>query len=114
MSTSRDQYPSAIWVADFQSGSPVGPLFTTVNGAWYNWDNATFDGDTAFLEAGLRRDDLQATCKVSRQDPQGRDSLTDATVGLHHMRKKHNARAGIEYRWGDSDEQLLIGFQIML
>jgi hypothetical protein len=102
------------FVADFQSGFPAGPLFATVNGGWYLWDNATFDGDTAFIEAGLRHKTLQVTCKVSHQEPDDKDSITDATVGLHHYRKNHNARAGIEYRWGDSAEQVLLGFQIAL
>lgn len=99
---------------DFQSGFPLGPLFTTLNGGWYTWDNSTFDGDTAFLEAGLRRGAFQVTLKQSRQEPDGRDSLDDTTVGFHHMRMKHGARAGIEYRWGDSAQQVLLGFQIAL
>jgi hypothetical protein len=101
-------------VVDFVSGFPAGPLFATVNGAWYTWDNVTFDGDTAFLEAGLRRNSLQVTCKVSAQEPDEGESITDATVGIHHFRHKHGARAGLEYRWGDSPDQILAGFQIAL
>jgi hypothetical protein len=101
-------------VVDFQSGFPAGPVFATVNGGWYTWDNATFDGDTAFVEAGLRRKDVQLTCKVSTQEPEDKDSVTDTTVGLHHLRQKHSARAGVEYRWGDTSQQVLLGFQIAL
>jgi hypothetical protein len=101
-------------VLDFQSGLPLGALFATLNGAWYTWDNATFDGDTAFLEAGLRRQAFELTLKQSRQEPDGKETLNDTTVGFHHMRMKHSARAGVEYRWGDSAEQLLLGFQIAL
>jgi hypothetical protein len=105
---------SEAFVADFQSGFPVAGLYATLNGAWYTWDNAVFDGDTAFLEAGLRFNDLQLTCKQSRQEPDGKDDVNDTTVGFHHFKKKHNARAGVEYRWGDSSNQVLLGFQIML
>jgi hypothetical protein len=102
------------FVIDFQSGFPAGALFATVNGGWYTWDNAQFEGDTAFLEAGLRFGDFQVTCKQSRQEPDGLSSIDDTTVGFHHFRKKHQARAGVEYRWGDTDSQALVGFQISL
>lgn len=102
------------FVVDVQSGFAIGSCFATVNGGWYTWDNAQFDGDTAFIEAGLRQGDFQLTCKQSRQDPSGKSSLNDTTVGFHHYRKKHQARAGIEYRWGDADNQVLVGFQIAL
>lgn len=102
------------WVVDFQSGFSVGGLFATVNGAWYSWDNAQFDGETAFLEAGLRYREFQVTCKQSRQEPESLDSVDDTTIGFHHYRKKHQARAGLEYRWGDTDTQVLLGFQILL
>lgn len=101
-------------VVDFQSGVPLGPLFATLNGAWFTWDNATFDGDTAFLEAALRYRAFQITAKQSRQEPEGKDDINDSTVGFHHLRMKHNARAGVEYRWGDSADQVLLGFQIAL
>lgn len=102
------------FVVDFQSGCPLGPLFATVNGGWYTWDNAQFDGDTAFVETGIRHRDLQLTCKQTRQEPAAGETLDDTTIGLHHFRKKHNARAGIEYRWGDTGSQVLVGFQIAI
>ena len=101
-------------VVDFQSGFPVGPLFATVNGGWYTWDNAVFEGDTAFLEGGLRHGDLQLTGKWSYQSPDAGGDLNDTTVGVHHYRHKHGARAGVEYRWGDSPSQVLVGFQISI
>lgn len=105
---------SEAFVVDFQSGCPVADLFLTVNGAWHTWDNATFDGDTAFVEAGLRRNDLQVVGKTSLQDPAAGEDITDYTLGLYHFRQKHNARAGIEYRWGDSANQVLVGFQVTM
>ncbi len=46
---------SAAWVIDFQSGYKLtNVLHLTVNGAWYNWDNSNFNGNTAFVESGLR------------------------------------------------------------
>ena len=42
------------------------------------------------------------------------DELMDTTVGIHHFRKRHNVRAGLEYRWGDSPDQVLLGFQILI
>ncbi len=101
-------------VVDFQSGVPAGPVFATLNGGWYTWDNATFDGDTAFLETGLRHGEFQVTSKWTRQDPEAGAILTDYTVGVHHLRRKHQAKAGLEYRWGDSADQWLLGFQIAL
>lgn len=102
------------FVVDFQSGAPLGPVFLMLNGAWFTWDNATFDGDTAFLEGALRYREFQVTLKQSQQEPAGADSVADTTVGFHHLRMKHNARAGIEYRWGDTADQVLLGFQIAL
>ena len=105
---------SEAMVVDFQSGFAVGELFATVNGAWHTWDNAKFDGETAFVEAGLRCKHLQGVGKVSQQEPDAGDSVTDYTVGIYHFAKKHSARAGLEYRWGDSSDQVLVGFQVAL
>ena len=102
------------WVADFKSGFAAGPLAATLNGAWHDWENARFEGSTAFLEGGLRLDEAQVTCKFSNQDPDDGDELVDFTIGLHHLPHKHHARAGIEFRFGDSPTQVLIGFQVML
>ena len=102
------------FVADFQSGVPAGPVFLTLNGAWTTWDNAQFDGDTAFVEAGVRVKEVQAVCKQSRQDPDEGDTVDDTTLGFYHFRKKHQARAGVETRFGDSSTQVLLSFQIML
>ncbi|MDA0989245.1 MAG: porin [Verrucomicrobia bacterium] len=105
---------SEAFVVDFQSGFPLVGGFATINGAWQTWDNVTFDGDTAFLEAGLRKDAVQFGGKVSFQDPVAKSSTTDTTIGLYHYRKRHSARAGIEYRWGDSASQVLVGMQVSL
>ena len=102
------------FVADFQSGFPAGPVFITLNGAWTTWDNAQFDGDTAFVETGVRYHQVQAVCKQSRQDPDEGDTVDDTTLGFYHFRKKHQARAGVESRFGDSSSQVLLSFQIML
>lgn len=102
------------YVIDLQSGFPVGSLAATLNAAWYTWNNYVFKGDTSFVEAGLRYDAFQVTGKLSNQNPDEGEELTDTTVGLHHFRHKHGARAGVEYRWGDSASQLLVGFQIAL
>ncbi len=102
------------YVVDFQSGWMMGTLAATVNGAWYNWDNATFKGDTAFVEAGLRRDQIQMTGKISDQNPDKGDSKQDTTVGLNYFIKKQNVRCGVEYRWGDNPDQYLLGIQFLL
>ncbi len=101
-------------VVDFQSGFNVGPLAATINGGWYTWDNAAFDGDTLFVEAGLRHEQVQVTGKVSAQEPDKGASKQDTTVGVHYFLKKHNARCGLEHRWGDSDDLTLAGIQFLL
>jgi hypothetical protein len=101
-------------VVDFQSGWKMGPLAATMNGGWFNWDNAAFKGETLFVEAGLRHDQVQVTGKLSGQEPEKGDSKQDTTVGVNYFMKKHNARCGLEYRWGDSADQYLLGLQFLL
>ena len=101
-------------VVDIESGFDVGPMAVTVNGAYFDWDNASFKGTTAFVESGLRHKNTMITGKYSLQDPDGRASTEDYTGGLHYFLKGHNARAGIEYRWGDSPEAILAGIQVLL
>lgn len=102
------------YVIDFQSGCKLGALGVTLNGAWYKWDNAVFKGDTLFTEAGLRYKKLQLTAKVTNQDPDSGESVGDTTVGLNYFMQNHNARGGIEYRSGDSPDQILVGMQFLL
>jgi len=114
---SRD---STNWVVDFQSGFDLSPVHLTVNGAWYLWDNAVFDGSTAFVEAGALMDKVMLLGKYTYQDENNnvakaaRGDLHDYTVGVHYFMKRHNARAGIEYRFGESDDQILAGLQFLL
>jgi hypothetical protein len=54
------------------------------------------------------------TLKYSLQDPDGKDNIEDYTAGLHYFLKGHNARAGVEYRWGDSPTTVLMGLQFLL
>jgi hypothetical protein len=105
------------WVVDFQSSVLLGPAALLVNGAWHEWDNATFDGSTMFVEAGVMVDKVMATGKVSQQDPDQGDAVEDYTAGLHYFMHGHNARMGLEYTWGDTgatDEQILLGIQFLL
>ncbi len=102
------------WVVDFKSGFPVGQSLATLNGAWHDWDNSTYLGDTSFIESGMLFNEFQVTFKVSHQSPDAGDDTTDYTVGLQHLRHKHNARAGIEFRTGDSENQVLLGCQVFL
>ncbi len=114
------------WVVDFQSGWDLDPMHLTVNGAWYDWNNAAggYEGSTAFVEAGALVDKTMVTAKYSLQDPDSGDSITNYTVGLAYFWKHHNAKVGIEYRWGDrtpnanSDSEdeatTLVGVQFLL
>jgi len=102
------------FVMDVQSGWMMGPLAATVNGAWYIWDNASYKGDTAFVEAGLRREQIQLTGKFSDQSPDKGDSKQDTTVGFNYFIKKQNLRCGVEYRFGDNPDQYLAGIQFLL
>jgi hypothetical protein len=101
-------------VLDFQSGFDIKPTHVTVNGAYYDWDNANFDGATMFLEAGVLYNKFMVTGKYSVQDPKSGTDTADTTVGLHYFAKKNALRGGLEYRFGDSDETVLLGIQFML
>ena len=106
---------SKAWVLDLQSGYQFsGALHLTVNGAWYDWDNSEFKGNTAFVEAGLRYEKAMGTFKYSLQDPEGGDKTTDYTAGLHYNLKGNNMKGGVEYRWGDSADWWLVGVQFLL
>lgn len=101
-------------VFDFQSGFNAGTLAITLNGGWFIWDNQVFKGDTRFVEAGVRRDQVQLTGKLSDQEPDAGEEKQDTTVGFNYFLKKHNARCGLEYRWGDNPDQYLLGVQFLL
>lgn len=105
---------STAWVVDLQSGLSIGKTFMTVNGGYFEWDNAAFEGNTAFAETGLQLGCSMATMKYTIEDPDDATSLDNYTAGLHYFLKGHNARAGLEHRWGDSEELTLLGFQFLL
>jgi len=105
---------STAWVVDFQSSFNAGPTVITVNGAYYDWDNASFKGNTTFVEAGVMVGKVMPTAKYSLTDKDGSDNVQDYTAGLHYFLKGHNARAGVEYRWGDSADWTLVGIQFLL
>jgi len=103
------------WVLDIQSAYQFNEAFQlTVNGAWYDWDNSAFDGNTAFAETGLRYNKFIGTLKFTHQDPDEGDELNDYTLGLHYNLKANNLKGGIEYRGGDSDDWWLVGIQFLL
>jgi len=85
-----------------------------VNGAYYDWDNAAFKGNTAFVESGVLVGKTMLTGKYSLTDPDDGSSTDDYTVGLHYFLKGQNARGGVEYRWGDSSNWTLVGIQFLL
>lgn len=106
-------------VVDVQSGfdlgyTSMGAMDLTINGAVYEWDNALFDGITAFAEAGLRVRQAMGTLKLSAQRPDDGDDIVDVTFGLDYFLKGHNAKGGIEFRTGDSDDRVLVGVQFLL
>jgi len=105
---------SEAWVVDAQSGFDLGVVGLTLNGAYYDWDNGAFKGDTACAEGGVKYEKVELTGKWTLVDPDAGDATTDYTVGLHYFFKKQNARAGVEYRWGDSDRMVLGGVQVLL
>jgi Phosphate-selective porin O and P len=110
---------SDAWVVDFQSDivlgdTRLGPVDLVTNGAYYDWDNASFNGGAAFVESGLRVSRTMLTLKYSLQSPHGSSDVNDFTVGLHYFLKGHHARAGVEYRTGDSDDLILAGLQFLL
>lgn len=110
---------SSAWVIDFQSGfnlgdTKFGAADMIINGALYSWDNAGFDGTTAFVEGGLRVNKTMGTLKFANQNPDGAADVTDITLGLHYFMKGHNVRGGIEFRSGDSEDMILVGVQFLL
>ena len=103
------------WVVDFQSSVGLGEdLALLVNGAFYEWDNASFKGNTAFVEAGVLKGKTMLTGKMSMSDPDAGMSTDDFTAGLHYFIKGQNARIGVEHRWGDSADWTLAGIQFLL
>jgi hypothetical protein len=103
------------FVADFQSGFALSETVgLTVNGAWYDWDSIRYDGNTAFVEAGVQEGQVMATVKFTHQDAAKLATQTDYTLGLHYFIKGHNLRTGIEYRWGDNRDFALVGIQFLL
>lgn len=105
---------SSAWVVDFQSGFVLGRTDLTINGAYYDWDNANFEGSTAFIEAGLRVNNIMLSLKYSNQDREDFDEINDYTLGIHYFLKNHNVRGGIEYRTGDSSDWTLVGVQFFI
>ncbi|OVE75142.1 hypothetical protein BVX97_05500 [bacterium E08(2017)] len=115
VATETGQQDSSAWVVDFMSSFKLcSKSSLLVNGAYYDWDNASFEGNTAFVETGIIADNTMLTYKLSNSDPKGGTSTDDHTVGLHYFQKGHNARYGIEYRTGDSDDWTLVGVQFLL
>lgn len=102
------------WVIDMQSGYAGTNMSVTFNAAYYDWDNSAFKGNTAFVETGLLVKKTMLTAKVELQDPDGGNKVEDYTAGLQYFLKGNNARGGIEYRWGDSPDQILAGIQFLL
>ncbi len=107
---------SDAFVVDFQSCFPFGNDNAVIlNGAYYDWDSVIFKGNTAFAELGILFDKIMVTGKWSNLDSDTADTVDDYTVGIHYfMDKKHNLRAGIEYRSGDSADWTLFGVQVLL
>lgn len=105
---------SDAWVVDMQSGFGGKRVSGTLNAAFYEWDNSSFKGNTAFVETGLLVKKTMLTLKYSAQDPDEGIDTEDVTVGLQYFMKKHNARGGIEFRSGDSADQILGGIQFLL
>jgi hypothetical protein len=103
------------YVIDLQSAYVVNERVSlTLNGGYYFWDNTVFKGDTASAETGFLVDHSMAVLKYEYQNPDDGDDTANTTAGLHYFLKGQNARAGIEYRWGDSNDQVLIGLQFLL
>jgi hypothetical protein len=102
------------YVVDLQSGYDLGTVGLTLNAAWYEWDNSVFEGSTAFVETGVLFGRTMVTGKFVTQDPDVAATVQDFAVGLHFFGKGHNVRGGVEYRWGDSPDQVLVGVQFLL
>jgi len=109
-----DPVDSEAWVVDFQSGCSAGDVDFTLNGAWYEWDNAGFEGNTAFVEGGAMLGKTMLTGKYSLQDPDEDGDTENYTVGLHLFATGQNTRGGIECRFGDSADEILLGLQFLL
>ena len=105
---------SEAWVLDFKAGTTVGDASLILNGAWYDWDSSVFVGNTAFVEGGVLVGKTMLTGKYATQDADSKDTIDDYTAGLHYFMKNHSMRGGLEYRWGDSPETLLLGLQFLL
>jgi len=65
-----------------------------------------------FTEAGLMYSRFMLSTKYNLVEPEEGDCAEDFTAGLHYFIKDHRARLGVEYRWGDSPETVLLGIQI--
>ncbi|MBC8453580.1 hypothetical protein H8D64_00825 [PVC group bacterium] len=105
---------SDAWVLDVQSGFDIGIVDLTVNAAYYDWDNGLFAGNTAFVESGARIDKVELTGKWSLVDPDTGKDTTDYTAGMNYYFKKQNTKVGAEFRWGDSNDTILCGVQVLL
>ena len=68
----------------------------------------------AYFQRSLARDEQQRNAEFLLADPDEGEETEDYTAGVHYFLKGHNARAGVEYRWGDSDDWTLLGLQILL
>jgi len=113
--TETGQRDSEAMVIDMQSGFVLSDSASiTLNAAYYDYDSAVFDGNTAFVETGVQLYKFMVTGKFSLQDPSEGEDTEDVTIGMHFFQKGHNARCGIEYRWGDSDDLVLAGVQFLL
>lgn len=104
---------SEAWVVDLQSGFIFEPVGLTLNVGYYDWDNLSFEGNTMFAEAGVLWKQVMLTGKYSAVEPEEGDETLDYTAGLHYFLKGHRARLGLEYRSGDSPDQILIGLQVL-
>lgn len=104
------------WVFDIQSSFNLNVDFDLMaNGAYYDWDNSAWVGNTGFVEAGiLYQKKYMGTFKFSVQDADGAASIEDYTLGLHYFIKGQNVRIGLEHRFGDSANITLLGIQFLL
>lgn len=105
---------SNAWVVDMQSGYGFGPVHVTLNAAYADWDNANFMGATVFAETGVRWQNAIATFKYATENPDKGDTISNTTFGVHYNLKGNAARAGVEYRTGDSPNTVLVGFQFII
>ena len=110
-----EEEDSNAFVVDLQSSFGLGDSADVLlNAAYYDWDNAAFEGNTAFVETGILSGKTMITAKWSNADDKDAGQVEDYTAGIHYFMKKQTARAGIEYRWGDSDDWILAGIQFLL